>query len=107
MVTVPAQSLLAPVLAWVMAAARVMPAVCGVFRSSPLLGTTWTPCSRQWLPACCVMVLVLSRLYSSYTVAYTLLFMRYNYFSKATPTLHLRYDRGGCHGRSTTPVRDL
>src|SRR2546428_13328081 len=66
MVTVPAQSLLAPVLAWVMAAARVMPAVCGVFKSSVLLGTTWTPCSRQSLPACCVIVSLLSWLCSAH-----------------------------------------
>src|SRR5215831_18731264 len=129
MVTVPAQSLLAPVLAWVMAAARVMPAVCGVFRSSALLGITWTPCSRQSLPACCVIVSLLSWLCR----VHQKVIMGYNYFLKAILTpqaapfghrvylihtasryvprtrlaLRLECDRGKEHGRSTTPVRVL
>jgi hypothetical protein len=47
MVTVPAHSLLAPVRACVIAAARFMPGVWGVFRSSASLVTTRTPWSRQ------------------------------------------------------------
>src|SRR5262245_49024983 len=47
MVTVPAHNLLAPVLACVIAAARVIPGVCAVFKSSWLPGITFTPRSRQ------------------------------------------------------------
>src|SRR5262245_50991451 len=47
MVTVPAHSLLAPVRARVIAAARVMPGVCGVLESSCPARTIFTPCSRQ------------------------------------------------------------
>src|SRR5260221_7507030 len=47
MVTVPAHNLLAPVRACVMAAARVMPFVCGVFGSSWSLRIIFTPSSRQ------------------------------------------------------------
>jgi hypothetical protein len=42
-VTVPAQSFCAPVLAAVMAAARFMPGVCGVLVSRELPGMTRTP----------------------------------------------------------------
>jgi len=45
--TVPAQSFSAPVRAWVMAAARFMPGVCGVLTSSSLACTTRTPCRRH------------------------------------------------------------
>src|SRR5918996_3626853 len=45
--TVPAQSLLAPALAKLIAAARVMPGVCGVLRSSSEALTMRTPWSRQ------------------------------------------------------------
>src|SRR5262245_18071572 len=48
MLTVPAHSLLAPVLAWVIAAARVIPGVCAVFKSSWSPGITFTPSSRQF-----------------------------------------------------------
>src|SRR5215510_12208506 len=41
--TVPAQSFSAPARAWVMAAARFMPGVCGVLMSSSLECTTRTP----------------------------------------------------------------
>src|SRR5271163_133369 len=44
---VPAHSLFAPVRACVMAAARVMPDVCGVFVSSSAARTIFTPCSFQ------------------------------------------------------------
>src|SRR5260221_14285641 len=47
MVTVPAHNLLAPVRACVMAAARVMPFVCGVFGSNWSLRIIFTPSSRQ------------------------------------------------------------
>src|SRR6267378_8210118 len=43
MTTVPAQSFSAPARAWVMAAARFMPGVCGVLTSSSLEWTTRTP----------------------------------------------------------------
>src|SRR5215831_6352463 len=46
-VKVPAHNLLAPVLAAVIAAARVILGVCGVFRSTWLAGITFTPWSRQ------------------------------------------------------------
>src|SRR5919106_4332851 len=45
--TVPAQSLLAPALAKSIAAARVMPGVCGVLKSSSAALTMRTPCVRQ------------------------------------------------------------
>src|ERR671918_1894863 len=45
--TVPAQSLLAPALAKSIAAARVMPGVCGVLKSSSDALTMRTPCVRQ------------------------------------------------------------
>src|SRR5262247_845423 len=41
--TVPAQSFSAPARAWVMAAARFMPGVCGVLMSSSFECTTRTP----------------------------------------------------------------
>src|SRR5271167_4054825 len=44
---VPAHSLLAPALAWVIAAARVMPDVCGVFKSSSSECTILTPWVSQ------------------------------------------------------------
>src|ERR1700693_6206765 len=44
---VPAHSLLAPALACVIAAARVMPDVCGVFKSSSSERTILTPCFAQ------------------------------------------------------------
>src|SRR5689334_17747213 len=47
MSTVPAQSFSAPARAVVIAAARVMPGVCGVFVSSSPARTTRTPLSRQ------------------------------------------------------------
>ena len=47
-VTVPAQSFVAPVRAWVIAAARVIPGVCAVLRSSCALGMILTPWSRQF-----------------------------------------------------------
>ena len=43
----PAHNLLAPALAWVIAAARVMPDVCGVFKSSSSECTILTPCFTQ------------------------------------------------------------
>ena len=43
----PAQSLFAPVRAWVIAAARVIPGVCGVFGSRSLAGTILTPLCCQ------------------------------------------------------------
>lgn len=45
--TVPAHSLLAPVRACVIAAARVIPGVWGVFESSPPACTIFTPCCFQ------------------------------------------------------------
>src|SRR5918996_6535340 len=45
--TVPAQSLCAPALAKLIAAARVIPGVCGVLKSSSDALTIRTPCSRQ------------------------------------------------------------
>ena len=45
--TVPAQSLLAPALARSIAAARVMPGVCGVLKSSSDALTMRTPWMRQ------------------------------------------------------------
>src|SRR5947208_8975616 len=47
MSTVPAHSLLAPVLAAEIAALRVIPGVCGVFESSSSPRTTRTPRRRQ------------------------------------------------------------
>jgi hypothetical protein len=47
MVTVPAQSLREPTRWWLIAAARFMPGVCGVFVSNRSAGTTTTPCVRQ------------------------------------------------------------
>ena len=47
MVTVPAQSLRAPLRAKFMAAARFMPGVEGTLVSSESLGTTWTPVCFQ------------------------------------------------------------
>src|SRR4051794_23998033 len=47
MATVPAHSLSAPARAAVIAAARLMPGVCGVLTSSWWARTTRTPCSRQ------------------------------------------------------------
>src|SRR4029453_536647 len=43
MTTVPAHSFSAPARAWVIAAARFMPGVCGVLMSSSLACTTRTP----------------------------------------------------------------
>ena len=45
--TVPAHSLFAPARAWVIAAARVIPGVCGVLRSSSSDRTTRMPCVFQ------------------------------------------------------------
>src|SRR4029434_10180905 len=45
--TVPAQSFSAPARAWVIAAARFMPGVCGVLVSSSSAWTTRTPWCRQ------------------------------------------------------------
>src|SRR5215207_7423090 len=47
MVTVPAQRFSAPALAALIAAARFIPGVCGVFTSSSSACTTRTPLSRQ------------------------------------------------------------
>src|SRR5262245_27649672 len=47
MVTEPAHSLLAPAIARLIAAARVMPGVCGVFESSLSLEIIFTPLLRQ------------------------------------------------------------
>src|SRR4051794_39167716 len=47
MTTVPAHSFSAPARAAVIAAARLMPGVCGVLASSWSSRTTRTPCSRQ------------------------------------------------------------
>src|SRR5438067_1767742 len=47
MVTVPAQSFCAPALAWLIAAARLMPGVCRVLVSSSPARTIRTPCVRQ------------------------------------------------------------
>jgi hypothetical protein len=44
---VPAHNLLAPTVAWVIAAARVMPDVCAVFKSSSSECTILTPCFAQ------------------------------------------------------------
>jgi hypothetical protein len=46
---VPAQSRFAPAITLLMAAARVMPGVCGVFESSWSLWTILTPPSRHGL----------------------------------------------------------
>jgi hypothetical protein len=58
MVTVPAHSFCDPTRWCVIAAARFMPGVCGVFMSSAWAGMTTTPCVRQsgWLPGSVVIV---------------------------------------------------
>src|SRR5664279_3584699 len=58
MVTVPAHSFCDPTRWCVIAAARFMPGVCGVFVSSAWAGMTTTPCVRQsgWLPGSVVIV---------------------------------------------------
>jgi len=54
--TVPAQSFCAPALARLIAAARVIPGVCGVFRSSSPALTMRTPWSRQSVPLAAAVI---------------------------------------------------